>query len=331
MTGRLLTYMGDDSQPAWSRYCATKHRKYGVQNYTDLGVQDCGLSVKQEVDDLSSSSLITSSAPQSSTPTSPTSKIACQVCGDISSGLHFGVYTCEGCKCFYRRSIREGAHYMCSKTNNCNMTPDTRNSCRYCRFYRCLALGMSPEGIKLGRRPKLDTHQSMCKEQGRSVTTLKMKLKQTPAMKMYQRQLWTRPYMEWNHNIEKEKEFLRMSSHNYPLKSSNEVPSSCTIASQWESAECDLNTAASFDSVPPKSPINITTGGQSIKRECDWSDSSVSDDSILSCSPVSPTLPEVIYGAAQALAFANMYRQDHETDNLTNTISDQTPLTTAFS
>ena len=25
-------------------------------------------------------------------------KIACNVCGDSSSGLHFGVITCEGCK-----------------------------------------------------------------------------------------------------------------------------------------------------------------------------------------------------------------------------------------
>ncbi|XP_022091339.1 zygotic gap protein knirps-like [Acanthaster planci] len=84
-------------------------------------------------------------------------KILCQVCGALSSGLHFGVFTCEGCKCFYRRSIKEGANYACAKDRNCDITMETRNSCRFCRFQKCLALGMSKEGIKLGRRPKVDS------------------------------------------------------------------------------------------------------------------------------------------------------------------------------
>ncbi|XP_072013743.1 LOW QUALITY PROTEIN: uncharacterized protein [Amphiura filiformis] len=84
-------------------------------------------------------------------------KMLCQVCGALSSGLHFGVFTCEGCKCFYRRSIKEGANYACAKERNCEITMETRNSCRYCRFQKCLALGMSKEGIKLGRRPKVDS------------------------------------------------------------------------------------------------------------------------------------------------------------------------------
>ncbi|XP_038073912.1 uncharacterized protein LOC119741993 isoform X1 [Patiria miniata] len=88
---------------------------------------------------------------------SPSRKILCQVCGALSSGLHFGVFTCEGCKCFYRRSIKEGANYACAKDRNCDITMETRNSCRFCRFQKCLALGMSKEGIKLGRRPKVDS------------------------------------------------------------------------------------------------------------------------------------------------------------------------------
>ncbi|XP_071784431.1 uncharacterized protein [Asterias amurensis] len=84
-------------------------------------------------------------------------KMLCQVCGALSSGLHFGVFTCEGCKCFYRRSIKEGANYACAKDRNCDITMETRNSCRFCRFQKCLALGMSKEGIKLGRRPKVDS------------------------------------------------------------------------------------------------------------------------------------------------------------------------------
>ncbi|XP_063958162.1 uncharacterized protein LOC129265451 [Lytechinus pictus] len=91
-------------------------------------------------------------------------KIPCQVCGAMSSGLHFGVFTCEGCKCFYRRSIREGANYACAKERSCEITMETRNSCRFCRFQKCIGLGMSKEGIKLGRRPKVENEplQHMC-------------------------------------------------------------------------------------------------------------------------------------------------------------------------
>ncbi|XP_071832749.1 uncharacterized protein [Apostichopus japonicus] len=102
-------------------------------------------------------------------------KILCQVCGALSSGLHFGVFTCEGCKCFYRRSIREGANYACAKDRGCDITMETRNSCRYCRFQKCLTLGMSKEGIKLGRRPKVECdplHQVYFRHNDPSIPTM---------------------------------------------------------------------------------------------------------------------------------------------------------------
>ncbi|KAK3587111.1 hypothetical protein CHS0354_023564 [Potamilus streckersoni] len=78
----------------------------------------------------------------------------CRVCGDESSGYHYGVDSCEGCKGFFRRCITQGMTHKCSNEEKCEVTPFTRNSCQYCRLKKCFAVGMSREASRLGRRPK---------------------------------------------------------------------------------------------------------------------------------------------------------------------------------
>lgn len=66
----------------------------------------------------------------------------CVVCGDRASGRHYGAVSCEGCKGFFKRSIRKQLGYQCRGTKNCEVTKHHRNRCQYCRLQKCLACGM---------------------------------------------------------------------------------------------------------------------------------------------------------------------------------------------
>ena len=44
-----------------------------------------------------------------------TSKRMCTICGDKASGKHYGIYSCEGCKGFFKRTVRYELSYVCRK------------------------------------------------------------------------------------------------------------------------------------------------------------------------------------------------------------------------
>ncbi|KAM5295463.1 nuclear receptor ROR-gamma isoform 2-T2 [Glossophaga mutica] len=80
--------------------------------------------------------------------------IPCKICGDKSSGIHYGVITCEGCKGFFRRSQQCNVAYSCTRQQNCPIDRTSRNRCQHCRLKKCLALGMSRDAVKFGRMSK---------------------------------------------------------------------------------------------------------------------------------------------------------------------------------
>ncbi|CAI4228042.1 unnamed protein product [Auanema sp. JU1783] len=77
----------------------------------------------------------------------------CVVCGDKASGRHYGAVSCEGCKGFFKRSIRKQIGYVCRGGKDCPVTKFHRNRCQYCRLKKCLAMGMRSESVQAERRP----------------------------------------------------------------------------------------------------------------------------------------------------------------------------------
>jgi len=72
----------------------------------------------------------------------------CQICEDRATGKHYGAISCDGCKGFFRRSIRKNQNYNCRFAKECSISKDSRNQCRYCRLKKCLRVGMKKEAVQ---------------------------------------------------------------------------------------------------------------------------------------------------------------------------------------
>ncbi|XP_069777277.1 hepatocyte nuclear factor 4-gamma-like isoform X4 [Narcine bancroftii] len=72
----------------------------------------------------------------------------CAICGDRATGKHYGASSCDGCKGFFRRSIRKSHVYSCRFNRQCVVDKDKRNQCRYCRLKKCFRAGMKKEAVQ---------------------------------------------------------------------------------------------------------------------------------------------------------------------------------------
>ncbi|XP_014296393.1 nuclear receptor subfamily 4 group A member 2 isoform X1 [Microplitis demolitor] len=97
------------------------------------------------------------SASNERAPQSPSQ--LCAVCGDTAACQHYGVRTCEGCKGFFKRTVQKGSKYVCLAEKSCPVDKRRRNRCQFCRFQKCLMVGMVKEVVRTdslkGRRGRL--------------------------------------------------------------------------------------------------------------------------------------------------------------------------------
>ncbi|KAL8610999.1 hypothetical protein ACOMHN_042615 [Nucella lapillus] len=79
----------------------------------------------------------------------------CAVCGDSANGNFFGATVCLPCKSFFIRWTKEGVLGIQKQCEGrCDVKKDLRHRCQYCRFQRCLKIGMKrkekPEVVVAG-------------------------------------------------------------------------------------------------------------------------------------------------------------------------------------
>eukprot|EP00092_Neocalanus_flemingeri_P101423 GFUD01129678.1.p1 GENE.GFUD01129678.1~~GFUD01129678.1.p1 ORF type:complete len:647 (+),score=134.35 GFUD01129678.1:123-2063(+) len=71
----------------------------------------------------------------------------CKICAEPAARhIHYGATTCFSCRAFFRRSLQNktAAKYVCRRHSMCEMKIKTRKNCQYCRYMKCLAVGMNP-------------------------------------------------------------------------------------------------------------------------------------------------------------------------------------------
>ncbi|XP_037540605.1 nuclear receptor subfamily 4 group A member 1 [Nematolebias whitei] len=118
--------------------------------------QACGLDGTKQLDGSSSPKLKSGS------------EGSCAVCGDHASCQHYGVRTCEGCKGFFKRTVQKNSKYVCLANKDCPVDKKRRNRCQFCRFQKCLTVGMVKEVVRTdslkGRRGRLPSKPKIARD-----------------------------------------------------------------------------------------------------------------------------------------------------------------------
>ena len=81
----------------------------------------------------------------------------CLVCADKAEGMNYGALTCLSCKGFFCYSMKLKYELKCKANENCVINKNNRKKCRYCRFQKCVEMGMKGAEGQRGRKSIIAT------------------------------------------------------------------------------------------------------------------------------------------------------------------------------
>ncbi len=114
-------------------------------------IDDENLRHNGDIEEMSVTTALSIKSMTNNTFANNTEGLDCVVCADRATGMknvgknlnfqvffflgkHYGAISCDGCKGFFRRSVRKNPVYECRHQNNCTIDKDKRNQCRHCRW-----------------------------------------------------------------------------------------------------------------------------------------------------------------------------------------------------
>ncbi|CAH1187270.1 unnamed protein product [Phyllotreta striolata] len=187
----------------------------------------------------------------------------CPVCGDKVSGYHYGLLTCESCKGFFKRTVQNKKVYTCVAERSCHIDKTQRKRCPFCRFQKCLEVGMKLEAVRADRmRGGRNKFGPMYKrDRARKLQLMRQRqlaaqtLRGGVASDMYPNQPGTSPFA--NIHIKQEIQIPQVSSL---TSSPDSSPSPIAVAVALGQVNSTLNQPAS-NQQPALQIVGIPSGG----------------------------------------------------------------------
>ncbi|XP_046389960.1 ecdysone-induced protein 78C isoform X2 [Ischnura elegans] len=263
------------------------------------------------------------SAADSNSSTPAKSFVPCKVCGDKASGYHYGVTSCEGCKGFFRRSIQKQIEYRCLRDGKCLVIRLNRNRCQYCRFKKCLAVGMSRDSVRYGRVPKRSRDRGP--EETGSGGACTVLVQQTPQRPLQQQQAGSQAQpaaTQAQQPAAAATVVVQRPSSTAAAAPANSSSSSSSSSSCSSTSSCSPSPSAASSATPvvtttvaaPSTPTALTpssTGDQLQQVESSGGCGVSMDGGVLSAMELDPATMDALSAASLLAAAVSQAHQSH--------------------
>lgn len=216
--------------------------------------------------------------------------VECQVCGDKANDhIHYGAIACYSCRAFFRRGVGASDQYQCTFGLNCEISVKTRKQCQYCRFQKCLDIGMKPTWVMTEDEKKEKKDKTVLRKviPIAVAAEIPMEVRQTQyEVRMREQRIQSR--LERKRKA-KEAGFSQMPPLAPLIRNVNSKRSSC---SDYDTND-DSHETTTEQEAPP-APMMLATEAAVLYEYMGKNEEEDSDVEVISRSNMLPTCPELV-------------------------------------